>query len=59
MALRLSKAFKTTPKMWINLKTNYELWAAEQLDSGWKDIEPLQIRRRHRRSPQRPRKQDK
>lgn len=26
MAMRLSKAFKTTPDMWLNLQTQYDLW---------------------------------
>src|SRR5687768_1721547 len=30
MALRLSKAFSTTPDVWINLQVNYDLWYAEQ-----------------------------
>jgi antitoxin HigA-1 len=28
MALRLSRAFKTTPEMWLNLQIQYELWHA-------------------------------
>ena len=28
MALRLSKAFKTTPELWLNLQQNYDLWQA-------------------------------
>ena len=30
MALRLSKAFSTTPEYWINLQRNRELWLARQ-----------------------------
>ena len=26
MALRLSKAFSTTPELWLNLQQNYDLW---------------------------------
>jgi addiction module HigA family antidote len=26
MALRLSRAFGTTPDLWLNLQTNYDLW---------------------------------
>ncbi len=29
MALRLSRAFDTTPDLWINLLKNYDLWQAE------------------------------
>ncbi|KAA2239851.1 HigA family addiction module antidote protein [Chitinophaga agrisoli] len=30
MALRLAKAFNTTPELWMNLQTNYDLWNAGQ-----------------------------
>ena len=30
MALRLSKAFKTTPEFWMNLQQQYDLWHAQQ-----------------------------
>ena len=26
MSLRLSKAFNTTPELWLNLQQNYDLW---------------------------------
>lgn len=29
MALRLSRAFDTTPDLWRNLQKNYDLWQAE------------------------------
>ncbi len=28
MALRLGKAFDTTPEFWLNMQRNYELWYA-------------------------------
>jgi len=28
MAIRLSKAFKTTPELWLNIQQNYDLWHA-------------------------------
>ncbi len=28
MALKLAKAFKTTPQYWMNLQSNYDLWIA-------------------------------
>jgi addiction module HigA family antidote len=28
MALRLGKAFNTTPELWLNLQRNYDLWQA-------------------------------
>ncbi len=30
MSLRLGKAFKTDPEMWLNMQKNYDLWQAEQ-----------------------------
>lgn len=30
MAIRLSKAFDTTPQMWMNLQLQYDLWHAQQ-----------------------------
>lgn len=30
MALRLSKAFKTTTGLWLNMQNNYDLWYAER-----------------------------
>jgi addiction module HigA family antidote len=30
MALRLSKAFKTTPDLWMNMQNSYDLWNAKQ-----------------------------
>ena len=30
MALRLAKAFSTTPVFWLNLQRNYDLWQAEK-----------------------------
>ena len=30
MALRLAKAFDTTPDSWLNMQQNYDLWRARQ-----------------------------
>lgn len=30
MALKLAKAFKTTPQYWMNLQANYDLWQASK-----------------------------
>jgi antitoxin HigA-1 len=30
MALRLAKAFNTTPELWMNMQRNYDLWNACQ-----------------------------
>lgn len=31
MAMRLSKAFETTAKLWLNMQHNYDLWQAKHL----------------------------
>jgi len=41
MALRLSRAFDTSPKLWLNLQKNYDLWQAEHASNAWKRVKPL------------------
>ncbi len=41
MALRLSRAFDTTPIFWLNLQKNYELWQAEHVSNEWQLIKPF------------------
>lgn len=41
MALRLSRAFDTTPELWLNLQKNYDLWQAEHTSSDWQSVKPL------------------
>jgi antitoxin HigA-1 len=41
MALRLSRAFETTPELWLNLQKNYDLWQAENTSNSWKSVKPL------------------
>jgi addiction module HigA family antidote len=43
MALRLSKAFKTTPELWLNLQQNYDLWQASHNSDDWKMIDAIAI----------------
>ncbi len=43
MALRLSKAFKTTPELWLNLQQNYDIWQASHNSDDWKMIEAIAI----------------
>jgi addiction module HigA family antidote len=43
MALRLSKAFKTTPELWLSLQQNYDLWQASHNSDDWKMIEAIAI----------------
>ena len=41
MALRLSRAFDTTPDLWMNLQKNYALWHAEHSSKSWQLVKPL------------------
>ena len=41
MALRLSRAFNTTPELWLNLQKNYDLWHTAQEVTDWQDIQPV------------------
>ena len=43
MALRLSKAFKTTPELWLNLQQNYDLWQASHESNDWKMVEAIAV----------------
>jgi len=47
MSLRLSKAFDTTPELWLNLQRNYDLWNAEHATNDWQNVKPLSFRRHH------------
>ena len=40
MALKLSRAFNTTPQYWMNLQMNYDLWLARE-NKDLEKIEPL------------------
>ena len=41
MALRLSKAFRTSPGLWLNLQRNYDLWHATHDSAAWKRVRVL------------------
>jgi addiction module HigA family antidote len=43
MALRLSKAFKTTPELWLNMQRNYDLWQASHKSDGWKQVKAVSV----------------
>jgi addiction module HigA family antidote len=36
MAIRLSKAFDTTPESWMNQQAQYDLWQAQKVASSIK-----------------------
>ena len=41
MALRLSRAFGTTPQLWLNLQQTYDLWHASRDSTTWKSAHPI------------------
>jgi antitoxin HigA-1 len=43
MALRLSRAFKTTPELWLNMQRNYDLWQASHKSDDWKLVEAVAV----------------
>jgi addiction module HigA family antidote len=43
MALRLSRAFNTTPELWLNLQQNYDLWYASHEFNEWKTVEAIAV----------------
>lgn len=50
MALRLSRAFGTTPDLWLNLQQNFDLWSAEKESNEWKKVKPFPHHRLHSNS---------
>ena len=38
MALRLSKAFKTTPELWLNLQQAFDIWDVKHHSNEWKQV---------------------
>ena len=43
MALRLSRAFKTTPELWLNMQMNYDLWHESHDVTDWKAVKPCRM----------------
>jgi len=41
MALRLARAFQTTPELWLNLQWTYDLWHAANSSDTWRDVPAL------------------
>jgi addiction module HigA family antidote len=43
MALRLSQAFpNTTPRSWLNLQNNHDIWKVANATSAWTMVQPIQ-----------------
>jgi len=47
MALRLGRAFDTTPELWMDLQKNYDLWMAEHETKDWQKVIPLSPEKLH------------
>ena len=43
MALRLAKAFNTTPELWLNLQQAFDLWQASHKSNDWKHVEAFAV----------------
>jgi len=41
MAIKLSRAFNTTPHYWLNLQANYDLWYVMENDKAVKKVKAL------------------
>jgi addiction module HigA family antidote len=41
MALRLSRAFKTTPNLWLGLQQEYDLWLATHESRKWQRVKAV------------------
>jgi len=41
MALRLSRAFDTTPDFWLTLQKNFDLFLAENASNDWQMVKPF------------------
>ena len=47
MALRLAKAFRTTPELWLNLQRNYDLWHAAHDSHAWQHARAIMAHSPH------------
>jgi len=47
MALRLAKAFRTTPELWLNLQRNYDLWHASHDSHAWQRVKVVKPHSTH------------
>jgi len=47
MSLRISRAFDTTPELWMNLQRNYDLWHAEHISKDWQRVKPISLQPLH------------
>jgi addiction module HigA family antidote len=41
MALRLSRAFNTSPELWLNMQVSYDLWQASHSSTDWQNVKAI------------------
>jgi addiction module HigA family antidote len=41
MALRLSRAFDTSPELWMRLQESYNLWYATHYSDEWRQVQKI------------------
>jgi len=41
MALRLARAFNTTPNLWLGLQQEFDLWQAMHASKEWRHVHPV------------------
>jgi len=41
MALRLSRAFNTSPELWLNIQVSYDLWQASHKSTDWQNVKAI------------------
>jgi addiction module HigA family antidote len=46
MALRLAKAFHTTPQLWLNMQQTHDLWHATHDSTAWQGARVLAVKAR-------------
>ena len=43
MALRLSRAFNTSPELWLNMQVSYDLWQASHRSTDWQNVKVITV----------------
>lgn len=41
LAMRLSRAFDTTPELWLNAQRNLDVWEARQGTNTWQNVKQI------------------
>lgn len=41
LAMRLARAFDTTPELWLNAQRNLDVWEARQGNPPWQNVKPI------------------